>query len=332
MIPSIGWLKAYRILTEQKRASNLTIIVQKCMNEKDNRHVFMNWDDYRFFLAVARGGQLSSVGRAMNVDHATVSRRIKALELELQSKLFDSSPQGYSLTAEGAELLPIAEQMEQATLQAEAALANYDKKLSGTVRIGVPDGVAAYVLSDVAKSICENYPKLMIQLIAMPQQFSLSKREVDFAITVSPPRSGRTKLRKITDYTLHLYGTKSYLENAPKITNKADLSKHRGVGYVPELLHDKELDYMPLFGSEFELQLTSTSVHVQLHAILKGAGIGIVHDFMARNHDDLIPVLKNEVSIQRSFWLTVHEDYAQIDRIRICMDAIVDHMREALTA
>lgn len=292
----------------------------------------MNWDDYRFFLAVARGGQLSSVGRAMNVDHATVSRRIKALELELQSKLFDSSPQGYSLTAEGAELLPIAEQMEQATLQAEAALANYDKKLSGTVRIGVPDGVAAYVLSDVAKTICENYPKLKIQLIAMPQQFSLSKREVDFAITVSPPRSGRTKLRKITDYTLHLYGTKSYLEKAPKITSKADLSKHRGVGYVPELLHDKELDYMPLFGSEFELQLTSTSVHVQLHAILKGAGIGIVHDFMARNHDELVPVLKNEVSIQRSFWLTVHEDYAQIDRIRICMDAIVDHMRGALTA
>lgn len=292
----------------------------------------MNWDDYRFFLAVARGGQLSSVGRAMNVDHATVSRRIKALELELQSKLFDSSPQGYSLTAEGAELLPIAEQMEQATLQAEAALANYDKKLSGTVRIGVPDGVAAYVLSDVAKTICENYPKLKIQLIAMPQQFSLSKREVDFAITVSPPRSGRTKLRKITDYTLHLYGTKSYLEKAPKITSKADLSKHRGVGYVPELLHDKELDYMPLFGSEFELQLTSTSVHVQLHAILKGAGIGIVHDFMARNHTELIPVLKNEVSIQRSFWLTVHEDYAQIDRIRVCMDAIVDHMRGALTA
>lgn len=292
----------------------------------------MNWDDYRFFLAVARGGQLSSVGRAMNVDHATVSRRIKALELELQSKLFDSSPQGYSLTAEGAELLPIAEQMEQATLQAEAALANYDKKLSGTVRIGVPDGVAAYVLSDVAKTICENYPKLKIQLIAMPQQFSLSKREVDFAITVSPPRSGRTKLRKITDYTLHLYGTKSYLEKAPKITSKADLSKHRGVGYVPELLHDKELDYMPLFGSEFELQLTSTSVHVQLHAILKGAGIGIVHDFMARNHTELVPVLKNEVSIQRSFWLTVHEDYAQIDRIRICMDAIVDHMREALTS
>ncbi|MEP2947142.1 MAG: LysR family transcriptional regulator [Lentilitoribacter sp.] len=302
------------------------------MNEKANRHVFMNWDDYRFFLAVARGGQLSSVGRAMNVDHATVSRRIKALELELQSKLFDSSPQGYSLTAEGTELLPIAEQMEQATLQAEAALANYDKKLSGTVRIGVPDGVAAYVLSDVAKTICENYPKLKIQLIAMPQQFSLSKREVDFAITVSPPRSGRTKLRKITDYTLHLYGTKSYLEKAPKITSKADLSKHRGVGYVPELLHDKELDYMPLFGSEFELQLTSTSVHVQLHAILKGAGIGIVHDFMARNHTELIPVLKNEVSIQRSFWLTVHEDYAQIDRIRICMDAIVDHMRGALTA
>lgn len=290
----------------------------------------MNWDDYRYFLAVARSGQLSAAGRLLGVDHATVSRRIKSLEKQLNSKLFDSSPQGYELTSEGEEMLPIAEKMENAAILAEAAIANHDATLSGIVRIGVPDGVAAYVISDIARDICHQHPKLKIQLIAIPQHFSLSKREVDFAITVSRPRPGRTKVRKITDYKLHLYGAASYLKNAPEITSKDDLEQHTGVGYVPELLHDKELDYAPLIDANFNLQLTSTSVHVQLHAILKGAGIGIIHDFMAKHHNELIPILKDEISVTRSFWLIVHEDYAQLDRIRLCMDAIVEHMKITL--
>lgn len=290
----------------------------------------MNWDDYRFFLNVARSGQLSATGKKMGVDHATVSRRIKSLETELKTKLFDSSPQGYLLTQEGQNLLPIAEDMETAAIRAEGSILNQSETFSGIVRIGVPDGVAAYVIADIARDICHKHPKLQIQLVATPQKFSLSKREVDFAITVSSPRSGRAKIRKIADYHLHLYGSKHYLDNAPDIGSKSDLQYHPGVGYVPDLLHDKELDYTPLIDPNFHLQLTSTSVHVQLHAILKGAGIGIVHDFMAKHYDELVPVLKNEISFTRSFWLAVHEDYAQLERIRMPIDLIVDHMKTVL--
>lgn len=290
----------------------------------------MSWDDYRYFLSVARTGQLSAAGKRMGVDHATVSRRIKSLEAELKTKLFDSSPQGYRLTAKGRELLPLAEQMEGTAIIAESAVAPAGKTLTGTVRIGVPDGVAAYVISDAAREVCKTHPQLELQLIAMPQKFSLSKREVDFAITVSRPNSGRAKTQKISDYRLHLYGTEDYLKNNPEITSKSDLKYHRGVGYVPELLHDKELDYTPLIDPGFKLQLTSTSVHVQLHAILKGAGIGIVHDFMAQNHPELTPILKDKISFNRSFWLSVHEDYAKIERIRVPIDMIVTHMRKVL--
>lgn len=290
----------------------------------------MNWDDYRYFLSVARTGQLSATGKHMGVDHATVSRRIKSLERELKTKLFDSSPQGYRLTKEGRELLPIAENMESAAIIAEGAVAPKNESLSGVIRIGVPDGVAAYVLSDIARDICDNHPQLNIQLIAIPRQFSLSKREVDFAISVSSPKSGRTKIRKISDYRLHLYGAKDYLSEHPEIKSVSDLQHHRGVGYVPELLHDKELDYIPLIDPGFKPQITSTSVHVQLQAILKGAGIGIVHDFMAQHHHELVPILKDEISFTRSFWLSVHEDYAKLERIRIPIDAIVAHMRQTL--
>lgn len=290
----------------------------------------MNWDDYRYFLAVARSGQLSAAGTKMGVDHATVSRRVKSLETQLKTKLFDSSPQGYVLTREGEKLLALAEQMESATIQAEGAIQTGDNKLSGIIRVGVPDGLAAYVVTDAAKELGERHPSLQIQLIAIPQKFSLSKREVDFTITVSRPNAGRAKTRKISDYQLHLYGSKTYLENAPQIKSKADLKDHLGIGYVPEFIYDKELDYIPLIDPEFRLQLTSTSVHVQLQAILKGSGIGVVHDFMAKQHEELVPILKNEISITRNFWLTVHEDYANVDRVRISIDTVVKHIKMAL--
>lgn len=290
----------------------------------------MNWDDYRYFLAVARSGQLSAAGSKMGVDHATVSRRVKSLETALKVKLFDSSPQGYILTSEGDKLLALAEQMESATIQAEGAVQTDNNEISGMIRIGVTDGLAAYVLTDAAKEIYELHPNLQIQLITIPKKFSLSKREVDFAITVSRPNLGRAKIRKISDYKLHLYGSKDYLANAPEIKSKRNLKDHPGIGYVPEFIYDKELDYIPFIDPNFHLQLTSTSVHVQLQAILKSSGIGIIHDFMAKQHAELVPILTNEISITRNFWLTVHEDYANVERVRISIDIIIKHIKSAL--
>ena len=194
----------------------------------------------------------------------------------------------------------------------------------------MPDGVGAYVLTDAVIEARRQYPELQLQIIAMPRNFSLSKREVDFAISVSRPRTGRVKVRKISDYKLHLYASESYLDQHRAIRNTSDLKHHTGVGYIPELLHDKQLDYIPLIDPDFSLKVSSTSVHVQLQAILKGAGIGIVHDFMAARYPQLQRVLPKRISFTRCFWMSVHEDYANVDRIRCAMDLTVREMKNSL--
>ncbi len=142
-------------------------------------------------------------------------------------------------------------------------------------------GLAAYIVVEAAQQLCERYPKLEVQLIALPRRFSLSKREADFVVAVSRPDTGRLKIQKIADYKLHLYATRAYLDQHPPVRDIAALQSLRGIGYVPELIFDKQLDYIPLVDPAFRPQLTSTSVHVQLQAVLNGAGVGIVHDFMA---------------------------------------------------
>ena len=171
----------------------------------------MNWDDYRFFLAVARTGKLSSAGQQLGVDHATVGRRVKALEEALKVHLFDRSPQGYSLTDEGQKLVTMAEGMETSAVAAQSEFSGEADSVSGVVRIGAPEGMATSMLAEVAVRLCEQHPKLELQIVAMPRTFSLTKREADIAIAVSAPTSGRLKFRKITDYTLHMYATEEYL-------------------------------------------------------------------------------------------------------------------------
>lgn len=292
----------------------------------------LNWDDYRYFLAVARTGKLSLAGQQLGVDHATVGRRVKALEESLKIHLFDRSPQGYSLTDEGQKLVTMAEGMETSAIAAQTEFSGEADKVSGVVRIGAPEGMATSMLAECAVRLCEQHPKLELQIVAMPRTFSLSKREADIAIAVSAPTSGRLKYRKITDYTLHLYGTKDYLKSRPPVREIEDLKRLRGIGYVSDLIYDKELDYIPLVSPEIKPFLTSTSVHVQLEAALSDGGVCIIHDFIARRYPKLVKVLPDEISFTRTFWYIVHEDYAKLHRIRVVSDALIEHVRSKVNS
>ena len=143
-----------------------------------------DWDDLRFFLAVARSGRLTAAARRLGADHATVSRRITSLEESLKAKLFERRPQGYTLTAHGERLLAKAESMETEALAIQSDIGGADMALSGTVRIGAPDGFGTYFLAPRLASLSKAYPGLELQLIAMPRLLSLSKREADVAITL----------------------------------------------------------------------------------------------------------------------------------------------------
>jgi DNA-binding transcriptional LysR family regulator len=202
----------------------------------------MNWDDVRIFLAVARAGQFLGAARRLELNHATVSRRIAALEEALRAKLFRRLTTGSELTPAGTRYLDIAERMEADMIAARSTLAGEGDDISGTVRIGAPDGFGVAFLAKHLGSLTAAHRELTIQLVPVPRSFSLSRREADIAITVERPTEGRLVASKLVDYSLGLYASRAYGEKHGLPETPAALAGHRLVGYVDDLVNTPTLD------------------------------------------------------------------------------------------
>ncbi len=286
----------------------------------------LHWDDLRIFLAVARAESISGAGRALKLDAATVGRRVARLEDRLGARLFAKSPQGYALSDAGQRFLAHAERAEQAILMAGEELGGQAEQLTGQVRIGAPDGSANYLLPQICAAIAAENPKLEIQIVALARVFNLSKREADMAVALSRPASGRLTVQKITDYRLHLAASRDYLKNNPEINEVGDLSGHRIVGYIPDMIFDKQLDYLQESWAG-PISVASNSVSVQINLLRQGAGVGFVHDFAMPFAPELRLVLPEALALRRSFYLIRHQDDRKVERLNRIAGLLIDGIR-----
>lgn len=286
-----------------------------------------NWDDMRIFLAIAREESLSAAGRVLKIDPATVGRRIARLEASLDAILFTKSQQGYVLTAAGERLMDHGLQAEEAMRMAAGAVTGSTKSLSGQIRIGAPDGSANYLLPQVCARISDANPELDIQIVALPRIINLSRREADMAVTVSAPTAGRLLVQKISDYRLHLVASQDYLDRNVPIRSIEDLKGHRMIGYIPDMIFDRELDYLNDIGID-RVALASNSVSVQLRQVSLGTGVCVAHDFTLPFHPQLRKIVTDQVSLTRSFYLVRHQGDQRNQRLNRFAEALTLGMRD----
>lgn len=288
----------------------------------------VNWDDGRLFLAVARAGQMLAAARTLGVNQATLSRRMTALETDLGVRLLIRRTTGCDLTDEGRRLLRELEPAEGAFAFAEELSVGRQAGPVGTVRIGAPDGFGAMFLAPLLGEVRERYPGLAIQLVPIPRSFSLSQREADVAVMIERPTQGRLAARKLTDYSLSLYGARSYLERYGRPRTEADLAAHSLVGYVEDLLYAPALDYGAEFFPGWKNTIEISTAVGQMAAVSGGAGIGILHDYLAAKAQDLELLLPHK-RVVRSYWTVVHESQRGLLRIASIVNLIHELVRRS---
>lgn len=274
-----------------------------------------DWEDMRVFAAVARTGSLASAARTLGVNHATVGRRVAALETALGAPLLDRMARGTALTAEGAAIAEIAQQMESAA-GAILARAGMPNGLSGVVTLGAPPVLAGtFVIPGLAGFRSDN-PDLRITVSAIPAIAALDRGGLDLAIRLTRPEQPAHLLRRLGSIAFGLYA-------APEMAARPQ-EEWSFVGYDGELDHLTQQRWLADYAGYRPTLFRTTDMLGQLAAVRAGMGVALVPRFLAETMPDLVRVDPGAVPPRRSIWLTI---YAQVQKAP-AVRAVADHLVE----
>lgn len=286
-----------------------------------------DWNDLRYFLAVAREGSTLAAGRALRVSQTTVARRIAALEQALGVPLFEKRQAGYLLTPAGQELRLRAELVEaSATSFADAASAQ-SRDTSGTVRITTQDIFGVTLLAPILRELHERHPEIMIELDDSQDFRDLGEGEADIALRSATGELGAGVVgRRLGDDHWTLYCSRDYAAQHGVPRTRAQLKDHAFIGGGgPKLwraysawLHDLDLDDRVI--------MHHTSAMGMMSAIRSGLGIAVLPCIVADADPDLIQCVPPRDGHNRTMWLVTHERVRKSPRVRVVIDFLHDRL------
>jgi len=286
-----------------------------------------NWDDLRHFLAVSRQGTLNAAARSLGVDQSTVFRRLRSLEQNLGTQVFDRRKHGkYELTPAGERLAAQARQMEEATFKIDREVRGHDLELNGLIRVTTAEDVAVLLLPPHLRAFQQKYPDISVEIITDNRYFSLGRGEADIAIRPGESSSeDRIVPRRISRAFFGLYASRDYLDAAGSPTSWQALAGHRVIRWKNDLAGDGFAGMLNQYGDEGTAS-GSNSLMAQRAMAENGLGIAYLPEFVGEEGTELVRVMP-QVRIDSGYiWMLHHDELRHVARVR----AFVEFMIEAL--
>ncbi|CAO3436626.1 LysR family transcriptional regulator [Azospirillum doebereinerae] len=281
----------------------------------------MNWDDLRFFLAVARTGNLTEAARLLLVRPSTVARRIDDLERAVGRPLFVRRQSGYRPSEAGASLLATAEAVEAKALTFERAAGSSDRELDGLVRVATPELLGNEFLLPRLAPFLGGVPGLRVDFLADVRPVRLAHQEADVLLRLTRPEQGAYKLRRVGALALGLFGSPAYLAKHPEPRTWADLSAHALIGWVEDLQFLTHARWVRQNVGDTAMRLRTNGMAAQLRAAGAGLGLAVLPHVVA-SEAGLQRVLRGEPMLRLDLWLATAEEFAATPRVQAVADAI----------
>lgn len=277
----------------------------------------MNWNDLRFFVAVAQAGTLSGAARRLGKDHTTVARQIEALEADLGAHLFDRLATGWKLTEAGENLVPVAGRIEEDVLAFERQ-ARGDETAHGVVRIAVPPAAGRLLFAPRLAELLRDQKNLEYEILGSSVIANLARREADVAVRMATPDQSGLIVRKLTNLRFAVYAAKGYTDRVPRKDWEfcADGRNTFGdyqQGWVWETLEQ-----------ELPMRVKADDSQTVLAFVAAGHGLGLLPRYMADLDDRLELVFDDTLGeVSKPVWLVVHPDMRRSPGVRMVMDALI---------
>jgi len=279
-----------------------------------------DWEDLHHFVTLAREGTLSAAARTLGVDHATVARRVAALEESTGLKLVDRRSRATTLTEDGKRIAAVAGPMEEAAFAVGRAAQAAKPGVDGEVTISAPPNFASSVIAPQLVRLRQQYPGIRIKLIGEKRRASLSRREADVALRLMRPAEAGLFVRKIGSFGFSLYGAPSYLDKTPPHALAF-------IGYDASMADSPQEVWLRAIVGEREVVLRTNDLETQVAAARAGLGVAALPHYLGDGDPLLQRYAVTERPVSRDVWLAVHRDLRQVAAVRAVMEFLADCLK-----
>lgn len=278
----------------------------------------VDWDDVRYFLAVARGGSVRAAAEHLGVNHTTVLRRIAQLEERLGVHMFEKLPSGYRLTAAGEEVLEFADQMEASSHLLETRVFGRDQSVRGLLRVTLAPPLATHLLMPDFADFARQHPDIEMDILSSGELANLTNREADVAIRVVYDRK---------TLPLNLHGLKGPdLFGGVYISRERLASWHAGatepVRWIVISMHG-----IPEWATDGDVHTSgapfrTTDAGSQIVAVRQGLGIATLPCFVGDADPLLVRVPGTDLHMYGTVWLLTQGETRKTKRVRLFSEFI----------
>lgn len=274
-----------------------------------------NWDDLRYFLAVARSGSISGAALVLGVNHSTVSRRISGYESQHNVRLFERLPSGYVMTQAAENIYQYALEIEDRTRVVERELFGRDIRLQGKLCITAYHGMATSLLMPDLQAFRDQYPEIELELFITTEVRDLGAREADVAIRGTPKPPEHLVGKKVADFGSGIYTSPKYQARG--------LRRHEVVLWRDEFkMPDWVLQHFP----DARVALRVDDAISMQAAVREGLGLARMPCWSGDADGDLLRLNLDLVPSDWGLWVLIHADLRSTARVRVCRDFLIESL------
>ena len=285
-------------------------------------NILGDWDDVRFFLAVAKTGSFSAAATQLNTKQTTVGRRIQALERRLGAKLFDRHRHGMEVTPAARGVMVQAESMMANAAAIERHLAGLDREMAGVVRVAATEGLAAKWLVPRLTELRRRHSDIVVQVIVGDQVLDLATRQADLAIRFFRPTSHQLVAARVGQFSMSIFAAPSYIEQFGMPQELEELRDHHLIDHTTLHSLPAMRPWSEIVERSPNVVLRTNSSHSAMEAVKASWGLSIFPSYSSKTANIIEAPIS--LGIVRDIWLVSHEETNKGARIR----AVIDYIRE----
>jgi DNA-binding transcriptional LysR family regulator len=285
----------------------------------------MDWDNLKFFLALAESGSLTRASEKLRVDHSTVARRVEMLERDLGVRVVERLSRSYRLTPEGEQVRDRAREIEARMAEIARFASTVDPLLNRVVRVNGPPAFISGFLASRLLPLQGQHPGLRIELVGESRQISLSQGETDLALRMSKPVEKGVTARKLAVVAYGLYASRDYLA-------RCGGDPHDFLGFDDSLDHSPQQRWLKMLAGQRGFALRSNDLASLMTAARAGLGLAVLPCIMGRNAPELVSVPTQLPPLTREIWLLFNRDVGRTPAVRMVIDHIIAIMTQAKAA